>query len=88
MKAVEVVAQWGGHMWSWNSGWAWLWMVVFWALVVAVIVFAVRRGGDGAGTRSAADVLAERYARGEINTDEYRDRLRVLDETRGDRTGR
>lgn len=63
-------------------------MVVFRALVVAVIVFAVRRGGDGAGSRSAADVLAERYARGEISNDEYLDRLCVLDETRGDRTGR
>lgn len=31
-----------------------------------------------AGTASAHQILAERYARGDIDADEYRERLRVL----------
>jgi uncharacterized membrane protein len=36
------------------------------------------RGGHGT-TPDAAAVLRERFARGEIDTDEYQRRLRVLD---------
>jgi len=35
--------------------------------------------GAGSSVRSAIDVLGERYARGEISTEEYEERRRVLD---------
>ncbi|WP_019482559.1 SHOCT domain-containing protein [Arthrobacter sp. TB 23] len=46
------------------------------------------QGGDytrptGAGPGGAREILEERYARGEISTEEYRERLRTLEE--GDR---
>jgi len=53
---------------------------VFWILLVAgvisLVVFGVRRGSHGCGhdhahERSARDILDERYARGEINRDQY-----------------
>lgn len=61
---------WGGD-WSWA---AWLAMTVtmlgFWALVVWVIVSLVR--GVGGERRSDADaILAERFARGEIDEEEF-----------------
>ena len=69
-------------------------MILFWALVITAIVLAVRylvgaagphnRPGAGptpAGNR-AEDVLAERYARGEIDDDEYRRRLTLIREHR------
>jgi putative membrane protein len=63
-------------------------MVAFWALLIAVVVWLVR-GLDRrqAGTPSAQrpgpeQVLAERFARGEIDEQEFNDRLAAL---RGDR---
>lgn len=65
-------------MWNWSEhmeGWWWLavpMMIAFWTLIVWAVVTLVR-GGDGTRTRSSAeDVLAERFARGELDEDEYR----------------
>jgi putative membrane protein len=66
------------NMW-WGGGGMWfgpLWMIVWLAVLVAVIVAVVRwlggigGGGDGP-TRTARDILDQRYARGEIDRDEY-----------------
>ena len=85
---------WNGG-WGWG-GWILmtLVMVAFWGLVITAVVLAVRylAGGGGhhnrvgggsvpAGSR-AEDVLAERYARGEIDDDEYRRRLTLIREHR------
>ncbi|MGH2654753.1 MAG: SHOCT domain-containing protein [Actinomycetota bacterium] len=66
---------WGGGPWI---GVLWL---MFWAVLVigAVYLFRRRPPQRDAG-ESAATALAERYARGEIDEDEYRKRLRVLQE--------
>ncbi|HXF37889.1 MAG TPA: SHOCT domain-containing protein [Actinomycetota bacterium] len=64
---------WGGGPWI---GLVWL---LFWALLVIGAISLFRRrtpGRDALG--SGAAVLAERYARGEIDEHEYRRRLRVL----------
>ena len=72
-------------MHDWNMWWGgggvgmWfgpLWMFVWLALVVAVIVAVIRwlseKGGSGDRPgRGARDILDERYARGEIDRDEY-----------------
>ena len=66
-------------------------MVVFWGLIIAGIVALVRYlSGDRQGGRpdvggrppSAEEILAERFARGEIDADEYTRRRELL------RTGR
>lgn len=51
-------------------------MILWLAVIVAIIVGLVRwLGGTGGGAersvRSARDILDERYARGEIDRDEY-----------------
>ena len=62
-------------------------MVLFWGLVIAGIVVLVRYltgsrqdgGPDAGGGRSSADeLLAERFARGEIDQDEYTRRRELL----------
>lgn len=54
-------------------------MVAFWALLFWGIVSLVQRPTrSDAGTRSAADVLAERFARGEIDAEEYESRRVAL----------
>ncbi len=79
----------GPHIWE--GGW-WMflgpvWMILFLAVVVALVVLAVRWLGDaGAGRgggparQSAFDILRERFARGEIDKDEFEERKRVLGE--------
>jgi putative membrane protein len=71
----------GDHM----SGWGWFAMsfsaVVFWGLLIVAIVLLVRHLHTGAPAQHRANpeqVLAERFARGEIDENEYRDRLAAL----------
>jgi putative membrane protein len=74
--AAEVLANHGGP-----GGW-WPIFPIFWVLFWGVLIFAVFRFRRGWGrfhpVQSAEGVLAERYARGEISEDEYRERLSVL----------
>ena len=75
--ATEALA----HSSNWGPGPWWPIFPLFWLLFWGVVIFAVfrfRRGGRWARGYSAEDVLAERYARGEISVDEYRERLGVL----------
>ncbi len=71
-------------------GWGWMMMglsmVVFWGLIITAIVLLVRyTSGNRASipptgaASTARQLLAERYARGEVDEDEYRTRLAVLD---------
>jgi putative membrane protein len=64
----------GGH------GWGWVVMVLLIVLIVAVTVLLVRHFGDGGrrSVRGAEDVLADRFARGEIDEEEYRTRRDAL----------
>jgi putative membrane protein len=82
---------WYDHKMGW-WGWAGLriGMVLFWASLIAGIVALVGYiSGDRperqiplytTSTASPEQVLAARFARGEINETEYRDRLAVLRE--------
>lgn len=66
---------------GWGAGPWWPIFPLFWIVFWGVLIFAVfrfRRGGRWHNGHSAENVLAERYARGEISVDEYRERLSVL----------
>lgn len=72
----------GGMAMMWLAGLLLLGGVVVLAVVV-VRAFSGRprdkgRSGTGAGLDRGREVLEERYARGELSTEEYRERLRVL----------
>lgn len=75
------------HMGDHMSGWGWGMMGLFWlfsVLIVALVVWAVWalvRHGSGRSTRSGAvAVLEERFARGDLSPEEYRERREVLEE--------
>lgn len=60
-------------------------MLLFWGLIIGAIVALVRfLGGAGATGRAPArqkgpeEILAERFARGEIDEEEYRRRIAVV----------
>jgi putative membrane protein len=76
-------------MWGDYDGWSWgshmLIPIVFWLLVVAAIVLAVRwavRAGRAAAApagETPLDILKKRFARGEITREELEDKKRVLE---------
>lgn len=78
--------QWGMHpmMFMWGAGGLvmMLMMLVFWGLVIAALVLGVRwlaSQGRGAGGRDEAlEILRQRYARGEIDKQEFETRKRDL----------
>ena len=58
-----------------------LWLLVIVAIVFTVVRLGRRRGACGyGGGRGGLDRLSERYAAGEIDETEYRDRRAVLEE--------
>ena len=82
------------HAMMWNGGWgSWFWhplmMLLFVVAVVAVVILLIRWLGDtGAATSqpqrrpadSALGILEPRFARGEIDDEEFRQRKRALEE--------
>jgi putative membrane protein len=83
VEALLAHGHWGGMM----AGWWWIWVVVavFSIVMIGALALIVRSvtsasGAPDDGARSARRILAERYARGEISTEEYEERRRTLDE--------
>lgn len=73
-------------MFAWHdTPWMWLSMVVFWSLFVVFAYYAIRARARPKAAQSgprAAEILEERYARGEISAEQYRERRETLAATR------
>ena len=73
-------------MMGWDDGgWGWggwlamtLMMLVFWGGLAAVVVALVRSARRPDANRDARGILDERFARGDIDEDEYRRRREAL----------
>lgn len=78
---------------GWNYGWSWghmifgmLMMILFWGGVIVAIALLVRWLGSGSSAANSAatsqnralEILRERFARGEIDRDEFDERKRRL----------
>ena len=65
-----------------GSDWVWMttMMIIFWGVILAVAIVSIRRSGtDGSTPRDTPeDALQHRLARGEIEIDEYNERLAAL----------
>ncbi len=71
----------GYYGWGWGMG---IGMLLFWALLIAAVVLLVRYTAGGGGVdcgreKSALDILKERYARGEIEREEFEQKKRDLE---------
>lgn len=80
------------------SGWAMTLMgvgnLLFWGLLITGVILLIRRPGPAVPAPSPAaapptpqQLLAQRFARGEIDDAEYQHRLQVLTDSTGDRPG-
>lgn len=71
-------------MWGYMNGYGWVGMIfgmvsmlLFWALLIAAVVVLVRyvwgsdRSPAGRQEKTALDILKDRYARGEIEREEF-----------------
>ncbi|HUP16401.1 MAG TPA: SHOCT domain-containing protein [Acidimicrobiia bacterium] len=68
------------HMMGWGSALA-LWLLVLLAIVAGVVWLVrtlVDRPAQTGSTKSAIRILEERFARGEIDRDEFEERRRTL----------
>lgn len=77
--------QWGMHpmMFMWGAGGLvmMLMMLVFWGLIIAGLILGLRwlaGQGRGAGRDEALEILRQRYARGDIDKQEFDARKRDL----------
>ncbi len=93
VAAPHVAAAQARGEWWWPDhpmGWMWggygivmmLMMLLFWGAVIAAIVVGIRwllgQGAHARAADSAIEVLRARYARGEINREEFEQRKRDL----------
>jgi len=78
-----------GMMGDWGMGWfGGIFMIILWILIIVGVVFLIKwlvqsPGGHSSPGRTdtssrALDILKERYARGEINKQEFEEKKRDL----------
>jgi putative membrane protein len=60
---------------DWEGGWHWFPFAFLWVGLAVLVTWLIVRRREPSGLDRARDILAERYARGELTNDEYRDRL-------------
>ncbi|MGH3997813.1 MAG: SHOCT domain-containing protein [Pseudonocardiaceae bacterium] len=64
---------------GWAFGWMWVWPVLVLAGLMLLVYGVVRLVAGGSGPDSSAQrILDERYARGELDEEEYRRRRAQL----------
>ena len=72
--------------WGYGMGWGWsIIMMVFWIAVIVGIIFLIRwialstdRRHETSAGDSAMEILRNRYARGEINKEEFEEKKKDL----------
>ena len=78
LQMGQILTDVDGHM----AGWGWGWMTLGWLLLLSVIVLVVWGVGRVlSGTpreREAHQILAERFARGELSPEEFTERRAAL----------
>jgi putative membrane protein len=75
--ATAYADRWDGDRPDWWPVFPILWFLIIAGGIVAAFIYH-RRKGEAAGSRAGEAVLAQRYAAGEIDEEEYSARLAVL----------
>ena len=75
--ATTVADRWDGDRPDWWPIFPILWFLIIVGAIITAVVIS-RRNRQAAGPRAGETVLAQRYAAGEIDEEEYTARLAVL----------
>ena len=79
---------WGNHGYGmWGMGWfGGIFMILFWGLIIVAVLLVIRHfmAGSGGGSSEQVEkdplrILQKRYASGEIETEEYEERKKILE---------
>jgi putative membrane protein len=79
-----MMGDWGGIGWS-GMGFGVVFMLLFWVLLILGIVALIRwlltrpSPNQGGRDKASLELLQERYARGEIDREEYQQKLQDLE---------
>jgi len=71
---------------GWGMGFGWIFMLLFWALIILGLVAIAKwlmgnTGNTGSSApKTAQQILKERYARGEIDRQEFEQKKRDLEQ--------
>lgn len=70
------------HMFGWGFGGG-LMMIIFWVFITVLVVWLVKnlrgeRNSESQNSKSALDILKERYAKGEIDKREFEEKKKDL----------
>ncbi len=70
-------------------GLGWVFMILFWGVIILVAVYLIKAvftdkksDSPGKDSETAEDILKRRLASGDISTEEYEEKLRILREGR------
>lgn len=78
------------HMWEWGFGGGWIFMIFIWLIIIAVIAAVIilvinsvkqTQGSSphiDSGHSAAVEKVKERYAKGEIDREEYKQMMEDL----------
>ena len=79
-----MMSDWGSFGW-WGMGFGMVFMLLFWVLVILGIAVLIRwllaqsPPSSGARDKTPLEIVQERYARGEIDREEYEQKKRDLE---------
>lgn len=66
---------WSNYGWGMGFGFGWLLMILFWVLVILGVIYLIKliAGGKKGEEKEprAVEILKKRYAKGEINKEEF-----------------
>lgn len=65
----------GGHFW----GMHWLWWCIFLLIILFILFFPWPAKNRANQEETPLEILRKRYAKGEINKEEYEERKKVLE---------